>query len=177
MVEQTGDYSAGVLQAALRSGLAGGSVIRLQVLSSSMQPLVHPGDAVLIQAVPLWSLQRGDIIAVWRESSVLTHRLIAADQHGWHTQGDASPNPDSAVAGAHILGRAVGIERRGRLIGLQRWRWRTLNRLIGWQRWREWRTPRLVGHSTLARRMLSSYRLILRYASVQLLTIYEKSQP
>lgn len=121
----------------IRQALTTSGRLRLHVISNSMRPLMAMGDTVSVQLVPATDLRCGDLIAVEREGTVLTHRLIAVDVQGWHTKGDSNLTADSPSVARSILGRITVVEHQGRAFDLShaRWRWANhhLGRLNRWQ--------------------------------------------
>jgi signal peptidase I len=74
------------------------------VVSGSMEPRIRTGDVVLSQDRD--DLEPGQVI-VFRDADrgAVTHRLVAIDDRGFTTKGDANPTPDSqVVAPADVLG-------------------------------------------------------------------------
>lgn len=103
----------------LRDGLVNGHIPYLTVSSGSMAPLLQPGDQVGVQKVTLAQLNRGDIVVVRHQESLLTHRFYGArtDQSGatsafFVTRGDRSRSYDPIWHEQQLLGRIV-VRRRG----------------------------------------------------------------
>jgi hypothetical protein len=85
----------------------------------SMRPLFRPGDRIVFVPCRAEELRRGDVIIFTppghRERVV--HRVVSTGFGGIRTRGDANPGRDTgAVRQEHIVGRAVSVERNGRLI-------------------------------------------------------------
>jgi hypothetical protein len=118
--------------ALVQHSLAAGKLAHVRVASSSMQPLLRPGDMLWIERTPAGTLRPGDVLTVRLDNSLLTHRLLWRDAAGWHMGGDSCTLPDAPVAATAIVGRVVCIERGTRYIVLQGWLWALLNRLLGW---------------------------------------------
>ncbi|MCG1003743.1 MULTISPECIES: signal peptidase I [Halobacterium] len=76
------------------------------VLSSSMEPSLSPGDAVVVNDVDPATLEAGDVITFVRseESTPVTHRVVEVvereDGLAFRTQGDANDDPDPALVPA-----------------------------------------------------------------------------
>ena len=104
--------------------------VRLKVTSDSMRPLLRAGDVVVVQPANLPAVQPGDIIVVQRGGEWITHRLVAADEHGFQTLGDNTRFADEAMSADQLVGRVLAIERTVGIIDLQQPRWRTINRRI-----------------------------------------------
>jgi len=87
----------------------------------SMSPLFRPGDRILFAPCRIEDLSRGDVIifnAPGQEERVV-HRVITTGPAGIRTKGDANLSRDSwELRQEHIIGRAVSLERRGRMIGV-----------------------------------------------------------
>jgi signal peptidase I len=104
-----------------------------------MEPLLHPGDVVVVEPVQPNKLYRGDVIVVQRRGELITHRLVGMDHDGWRTKGDHDPYFDAPVPAQAILGRVIAIERNGTRVDLQTRCWRAVNRWLGrlgwWEAW------------------------------------------
>ncbi len=114
-----------------RQALTTSGKLRLHVMSNSMRPLMAMGDTVIVQLIPATDLRCGDLIAVERAGTVLTHRLIAVDVQGWHTMGDSNLTADSPSVASSILGRITAVEHQGRVFDLSRQRWKWANHHVG----------------------------------------------
>ena len=150
------------------TGRAG--LLNLHVIGDSMAPLLRPGDRVTVQPVQPDALRLGDMIVVRHPSDLITHRLVAVDEQGWHTKGDNCHRADEPVAVQAIVGRVVAIERGGVPLDLLNRRWAIANRWIGvWGRW-EVASSRLLGTdhlacpSTRVRRVSAPFRALMRLA-------------
>ncbi len=105
-----------VIIAGLGPPLISGSLQPLIVLSGSMQPIMNPGDTVIIRETSPTEIKRGDIIAFddpsGRSNVLITHRVINVnsneDNLSFKTKGDASEDPDPFVVSREdVVGRAV----------------------------------------------------------------------
>jgi signal peptidase I len=71
------------------------------VLTGSMEPIIKPGDVVLLAPTPRTQPKLGDIVSYTARRfsgesvGVFTHRIIGGDPvNGWLVKGDANPSPD-----------------------------------------------------------------------------------
>jgi signal peptidase I len=71
------------------------------VLTGSMEPVISPGDIVLLAPTPRTQPKLGDIAAYTARRfsgesvGIFTHRVIGGDPvNGWIMKGDANPTPD-----------------------------------------------------------------------------------
>ncbi len=81
--------------------------LQLHVISTSMAPLLEPGDAVLVQSARPQDLRRGQIVVYERGSDWITHRLVQQGRLFWTLKGDACLAPDAPVQPPEIIGRVV----------------------------------------------------------------------
>lgn len=92
----------------------------LSVQSGSMAPLIHKGDAVLVEPVSANVVRVGDIIS-YRSAEdaavVITHRVQAVNLRRGVvvTKGDHNVTPDQPVGDSQIVGRV-----RLRIVGIGR---------------------------------------------------------
>lgn len=71
------------------------------VLTGSMEPIIKPGDVVLLAPTPRTQPKLGDIVSYTARRfsgesvGVFTHRIIGGDPvNGWLVKGDNNPSPD-----------------------------------------------------------------------------------
>ena len=76
------------------------------IVTGSMQPLIYPGDIVLLEKVTseeqIRSLESGDIIQFKRDEVLITHRIIEVIDDGlgnltYRTKGDNNSAEDSRL--------------------------------------------------------------------------------
>jgi signal peptidase I len=80
---------------------ASGFVKARIVLTGSMEPVIKPGDVVLLAPTPRTQPELGDIVSYTARRfsgesvGIFTHRIIGGDPvNGWLVKGDANPSPD-----------------------------------------------------------------------------------
>lgn len=69
------------------------------ILTGSMEPLIMPGDIVLVKKIDGGSAKKGDVIHFRRENTNIMHRVInvkGADKKIYLTKGDANKVADSS---------------------------------------------------------------------------------
>jgi ribosomal protein S18 acetylase RimI-like enzyme len=110
--------------AALSAEVLGrGGSFRFRARGSSMAPALRDGDLLTVEPTEAAALRMGDVILYRAEGGRLAaHRVVArqADQ-GRLTltaRGDAAAGPGEAVRAELVLGRVVGVQRRGRTLDL-----------------------------------------------------------
>jgi len=87
-----------------------GSVRFLTVLSGSMSPALNPGDMVVAAAVPMTSIQPGDVISFKNadEKTLVTHRVVEVKSDSFIVKGDANEDPDpEPVMMGNVAGKMV----------------------------------------------------------------------
>ena len=138
----------------LRDGLVTGHMPYLTISSGSMSPLLQPGDQVGVQKVSLAQLSPGDIVVVYHQDMLLTHRYYGVQPARlgepaafFVTRGDRSRGYDPVWREQQLLGRVV-VRRRGQHLlwldyGHGLWLNRRLARLAGVERI----IPEMVGAS------------------------------
>jgi len=83
----------------------------LPVTGFSMFPALRPGD--LLHIGPHGSIAEGDVVVYHRHGRLIAHRVIRHSAGCVVTRGDRLKHPDSPVPTSEILGRVIGVERRG----------------------------------------------------------------
>ena len=86
---------------------------RIEVLGSSMLPVIQPGDVLRVEAGPV---QPGDIIVFTGEGSLCAHRLLALADGMAIARGDGNRRYDVPFPNEQILGRVMNLERAGAVI-------------------------------------------------------------
>jgi len=86
----------------------------LSVQTGSMEPVLYPGDAVLIEKTSGQHLRSGEIITYQSPRApglTITHRLVNIDSHsGWlTTEGDALDSPDPAFPPRQVIGQVTAV--------------------------------------------------------------------
>jgi signal peptidase I len=108
-----------------------GEIIRLNVTSNSMYPLIRKGDFVIVQATPANNLSMGTIIVFRRDGELITHRFLKDDAGTVLTKGDNSLLPDAPVNKGAILGKVIQINRDNYQYSLDGNRAKRIATLIG----------------------------------------------
>lgn len=79
--------------------------------SGSMTPNLLVGDIVVARAVPIETVQVGDVITFYQEGVTIVHRVIEVHHDGGQiiliTQGDANDSPDPPVFSEYYKGKVV----------------------------------------------------------------------
>ena len=104
-----------------------GHVIRSLAVGASMSPSIKKGDLLVVKPLLLEEAEIGEIVAFRRDESqsvLTTHRVIQKgeerDQRYIITKGDRNPYRDlPLVSSQELLGKVVGIERKGQVISLE----------------------------------------------------------
>ncbi|MGQ9525269.1 MAG: hypothetical protein ACUVTZ_10570 [Armatimonadota bacterium] len=121
--------------------LSRGGRLRFTAPGHSMHPLIRNADIVTIEHASAEQLRLGDV-ALYRShpNRLVLHRVVGWTCRNGHRvlfiRGDASDGPAEEVPAERILGRAVMLERDGRVVRLDR----GLARLVGilWVRFSPW---------------------------------------
>lgn len=84
------------------------------IMTGSMEPLISPGDIVIVHKIDGKQAREGDIIMFPHGGMKVTHRIIAVNDEGgqqtFTTKGDANPDPDpETVLADNVQGRVVQI--------------------------------------------------------------------
>jgi len=86
-----------------------------------MWPSIRHGDMLEIEPTGERELQLGEIVLVKSlDQNPLVHRIIQVFEDAVITQGDRAWKVDGLIRKEHILGRVVGLRRRGSWFRLDR---------------------------------------------------------
>ncbi len=102
--------------ALMRRLLASAGELRLVVLGTSMAPTIRPGDTVVIRPLA-GALRVGDVLVYARSGQLWCHRVLVPGR-STITKGDNRGRPDAPVPAAAVIGRAVALQRGGRIVEL-----------------------------------------------------------
>ena len=102
-------------------------MIRSLAVGASMSPSIKKGELLMVKPIALEEAGIGEIVAFRRDESqsvLTTHRVIQKgkerDQRYIITKGDRNPYRDlPLVSSQELLGKVVGIERKGQVISLE----------------------------------------------------------
>jgi signal peptidase len=84
------------------------------IVTGSMQPLISPGDIVIVHKIEGRQAKTGDIVMFPHNDMKVTHRIVAVNneegQTTFTTKGDANPSPDSeTVLADNVQGKVVQV--------------------------------------------------------------------
>lgn len=83
-----------------------------------MSPFILDGDVLAIEPVASHRLRIGDVVAFVRLGRPTVHRIVAKAGNDYLVAGDGYSGLAETVSPGNIVGRVVGIERRGRNVRL-----------------------------------------------------------
>ena len=107
--------------------------VRFTVASSSMVPMLQPGDQVTVARFPGEAYTKGDLVVFHQSGDQVIHRLLEIDQDGLClAKGDNAFFCDPAFKLEDILGRVVSISHGQKEIDLNTPGWHAFNQLMGW---------------------------------------------
>ncbi len=107
--------------------------------SSSMVPLIRPGDRLQLERADRRRIVPGTVIAYRGESRLVVHRVLSRGDFGVTTKGDALTDPDPPVSWDRVVGRITALRSGGgRVLEFDEFPWPLLDRLLG-------RAARLAG--------------------------------
>ncbi len=103
-----------------------GYIIRSWAVGESMAPCIKKGDLLLVKPISLEEAGIGEIVAYRKDESqsvLTTHRVVARGKDQGRpylmTQGDRNIYRDLPLSPQDVLGKVVGIERKGQLLSLE----------------------------------------------------------
>jgi len=97
--------------------------LKVPISGTSMQPTIHDGEAILIEAIEPSKVRIGDIVlySSLSETAVI-HRIINIEDSPYGrlitTRGDACRQSDIPVPIERVIGRVVEVERDGQTVEL-----------------------------------------------------------
>ena len=98
-----------------------GASLRIQLLGSSMLPIISSGDWAFIKPVTLEKVRVGDILAyvAYSEKQAICHRLLKIEGSHLIVKGDACPGSCENILPGSLLGKVIYIEHNGNKINLE----------------------------------------------------------
>lgn len=106
---------ASALQDLAGTFLRRGNTLRLRARGESMLPFLRHGDVLHVRPLAAAAVRVGDVICYAPSPGRLhLHRVVARDERGFVTRGDALPYVEAVPATA-VLGRVIARERGGRV--------------------------------------------------------------
>ncbi len=101
-------------------------MIRSLAVGASMSPSIKKGELLTVKPMALEEAEIGEIVAFRRDESqsvLTTHRVIQKGKERGRryilTQGDRNPYRDFPLSPQEVLGKVVGLERKGHVISLE----------------------------------------------------------
>jgi len=101
-------------------------MIRSLAVGGSMSPCIKKGDLLVVKPIAFEEVGIGEIVAYRKDEShsvLTTHRVVAqgkdGDQRYLITKGDRNLYRDFPLSPQDVLGKVVGIERKGRVVSLE----------------------------------------------------------
>ena len=92
--------------------------------SSSMAPLIQPGDELRLVLPDAGRLCAGALVAFRRDGALVVHRVLSRTPDGLVTKGDALPDADPRVPWPAVVARVATVRTQaGRRLDLDRWPW------------------------------------------------------
>lgn len=100
--------------------LGGGTGFTFRARGTSMSPFIRDGD--VIEVVPIKARPRlGEVVMVEdSRGRLLVHRVVAMDEGGVVTRGDAAAAPDDPAPFEAVVGRVLRVTGRGYNFHLKR---------------------------------------------------------
>jgi signal peptidase I len=80
-----------------------------------MRPWLRRGDVVVVEAAPIETISRGEVIVFRAGEEFVTHRVIQITPRGMLTKGDALRGFDPLCDISQILGRVFQVERNDKV--------------------------------------------------------------
>lgn len=116
---------------AMEETLAAGGTVKLPITGTSMLPLLVAGrDTVILKKADL-PLKLFDLPLYRRkDGAFVLHRVVAVEQNGTYTMcGDNQWVKEPGISGEQIIGVVEAVERKGKLLPVQSFRYRAYVRL------------------------------------------------
>jgi signal peptidase I len=124
------------LTAIARRLIQDGFQLRAPVAGGSMLPWIRAGDCLVVAPLPMKNPLPGELVLFERDGALVAHRVVRRSRiHGNDcvvTRGDWMTVEDAPIMPEAVIGKVVAIDRRGRMIQLDRGFTSLLMRLTGW---------------------------------------------
>ena len=123
------------LSVLINEELNSGKYFCFTVCTSSMFPLIDPGDEIVVKKSSSDTLKCGDILVFEKYSELYTHRFLGKRMFNSKikliTKGDNSFIIDEPLSEEDLLGKVVSIKNTHKSIDLESNFWKTVNVVIG----------------------------------------------
>jgi signal peptidase I len=119
------------------SAIKTGHSVRMRVVGDSMSPLMLPGDTLVITKCEQSAILMGELVIINSADGYIVHRVVFVRNGRIITKGDNRPKFDVESSLGDLIGKAVTIERNGKISNLNDNRQKLLNKIIGWISWLE----------------------------------------
>ena len=116
---------------AMEETLSAGGTVKLPITGTSMLPLLVAGrDNVVLKKADL-PLRRFDLPLYRRkDGAFVLHRVVAVEKDGTYTMcGDNQWVKEPGISGKQMIGIVVEVERKGKLLPVQSFRYRAYVRV------------------------------------------------
>jgi len=94
-------------------------IFSIKAQGDSMYPLLQDGDTVEYVRTPFYDLRLNDIVLVYDEKILVTHRVIYKTKTTCITRGDNNAKADSTVQKGKVMAKVVRFKRKGIWHGIQ----------------------------------------------------------
>lgn len=107
-------------------GLTFDEELRFKVVSSSMLPLIHPNDEIIVKPLPLDEVGFSDIVVYSKSNEFYVHRLVlkkkCSKMQYFITKADCGFALEEKLKESNLIGKVIAIHRQNHTIDLQLWR-------------------------------------------------------
>jgi signal peptidase I len=96
-----------------------GSSFTVKAQGSSMHPLLQDGDVIKYKYIKFEDIRVNDIVLIYINEVMMTHRVIYKTSAFCITRGDNNPTSDPTIKRGSVLARAIEFKRNGVWYGIQ----------------------------------------------------------
>lgn len=115
-----------------KDGLSKGRHPEFQIVSSSMHPVLQPGDRIFVKEYSVSNLDCGDIVVYKLKNHIIAHRFLYLKNNShFITQGDNTLKIDAPIANEALLGKIFLVDKHGTKVDLETKKWQLTNNLLG----------------------------------------------
>lgn len=109
-----------MIEELLRESININGWLKVRLKGKSMRPFLNDGEILIVSEVLPENISIGDIILYSGDTGIVCHRVYRKEDNGFEIKPDAGIRPEIKIGHGQLIGRVSAIERKGRIIRLDK---------------------------------------------------------